>query len=163
MNQRQSREITEQKDSGEGHRYIAFTLGGAVFAVDISSVQQIIRSAALTSIPNAPDYVAGLITLQGNIIPLIDLRKRLGIIDNKSASGDSIANCIIVLNIRGKLTGVMVDEATTVLEIHPHTIKAAKGTSSSIIDSRYIAGTCFIDETLITLPDFNRLFIIDER
>ena len=59
---------------------VGFTIGKELFGVDILMVQEIIRAAPITPVPNSPDFVEGVINLRGNILPVIDLRKRLNLL-----------------------------------------------------------------------------------
>ena len=93
---------------------VGFTIGAEQFGVNILMVQEIIRSTPITSVPNAPAFVEGVINLRGNIIPVIDLRKRL---DLEAGEMDPAETWIIILDIEGKITGFIVDSVTEVLKI----------------------------------------------
>lgn len=155
MNQIPAHEIAEKPGSGEVLQLVGFTIDDTVFGVDILLVHEIIRAASLTSVPNAPDYVEGLAKLRGNIFPLVDLRKKLRLFNRESDTNDRV---IIVLEIQGMLTGIIVDTVTRVLKVQPDSIKTETEQAFPAIDSYYITGTCSIGETLIVLPDFNRIF-----
>ena len=155
MNQLHTHEITEKPDSGEVQQLVVFIINDTFFGVDILLVHEIIRAASLTSVPNAPDYVEGIANLRGNIFPLIDFRKRLHLLNKEPGTNDRV---IIVLDIQGMLTGISVDTVTSVLKVHPKNIKTETEQALPAIDSYYIAGTCSFGETLIVLPDFNRIF-----
>lgn len=154
-------ETGEKADSEEMRQFIGFTIGDAVFGVDIMSVHEVIRSASLISVPNAPDYVAGLMMLGGNIFPLIDLRKKIYPSQAITDPGDS---WIIVLEIQGRLTGIRVDSVTRVYKISRDSIEpGASGKVSPMMDDRYIAATFSRGEQLIILPDFGRIFFDHEK
>ena len=90
---------------------VGFTIGKELFGVDILMVQEIIRAAPITPVPNSPDFVEGVINLRGNILPVIDLRKRLNLFTSEIRQKDT---WILILDIQGKITGFIVDSVTEV-------------------------------------------------
>jgi len=141
-----------QHRHGETRQLIGFTIGSMVFATDILSVHEILRSAPLTTVPNAPPYVEGLIQLGGNIFPLIDFRKKMGIPGDDSEKD----SWIIVLEVQGMLTGIKVDTVTRVLEVDQDNIKSMD--PDSALDPFYCPKSCSIGDGEIILPDFTRIF-----
>ena len=112
-------------DDGEGNddeeQVVVFRLGKEEFGVPIASVQEIVRvSAELTRVPKAPPAVEGVINLRGAVLPVMDLRRRLGL--ETIARND--AQRIIVLLIDGVRTGFIVDSVAEVLKIHKSTVEA---------------------------------------
>ena len=83
---------------------VGFVVAGEFFGVDILMVQEIIKNTAITDIPDSPDFIEGVINLRGNIIPIIDLQKRLKLTDARKEKGQGV--WILVLNIGGRVTGV---------------------------------------------------------
>jgi purine-binding chemotaxis protein CheW len=147
---------------GEGDalkQLVGFRIGEALFGVDILMVQEIIRESPITPIPDSPEFIEGVINLRGNIIPIIDLRKRLSL-NNLKAAVDDI--WIIILSIEGRITGFIVDRVTKVLKVSADGIKPAPDIVVAGLKSQYIRGVCKIDEHLLVLLDFNRILIVDE-
>jgi purine-binding chemotaxis protein CheW len=138
---------------------VGFVVGKELFGVNILSVQEIIRETPVTAIPDSPDFIEGVINLRGNIIPVIDLRKRLNLHHGENQSSKS---WIIILSIQGRVTGFVVDAVTKVIKAprssfsHPPDIVAAG------LKSRYIRGVCRMDNRLLILLDFNRILMVDE-
>ena len=94
---------------------VGFRVGRETFAVPIEVVHEIVRTMEITSVPDAPGYVEGVLNLRGRIIPVIDLRKRFHepeIVADKK-------NRILVAEIMGRMVGLMVDAASEVFKI-PH-------------------------------------------
>lgn len=94
-------------------KVVSFRVGAEYYAVEISSVQEIIRMTHVVRIPDAPDFVEGVINLRGMIIPAIDLRRRFDV----SGSSESKAMRIIITEIRKKKVGLMVDTVHDVLSV----------------------------------------------
>lgn len=138
---------------------VGFTIGKEQFGVDILMVQEIIRSAPITSVPNSPDFIEGVINLRGNIIPVIELRKRLGLFQKDIAAKDS---WILILDIEGRVTGFIVDSVTKVLKIMESSIEPPPEVVMAGLANRYIKGVCDIGGTLLILLDFNRVLMSDE-
>jgi len=91
---------------------IGFRVGRETYGVPITSVHEIVRVPQVTAVPDAPDYIEGVINLRGRIVSIIDLRKRLGV-----AAETSNKNRILVAESRSKLVGLVVDSASEVLRI----------------------------------------------
>ena len=92
---------------------VGFEIGRETYGVPITSLHEIVRVPEITAVPDAPDYMEGVINLRGKIVSVIDLRKRLG--EKKVTS--SRRNRILVVEHRGRLAGLIVDSATEVLKI----------------------------------------------
>ena len=138
---------------------VGFTIGKELFGVDILMVQEIIRAAPITAVPNSPNFVEGVINLRGNIIPVIELRKRLGFSTPDVNMEDS---WILILDIEGRITGFIVDSVTEVLKIQESGIEPPPDIVVAGLQSQYIRGVCEIDEKLLILLDFNCILLVDE-
>ncbi len=98
---------------------VGFRIGNETFGVRIASVREIVRVTEITTVPNAPDTIEGVINLRGKIIPVMDLRKRFGqgeIVTDKK-------NRILVVELDNKLLGLIVNSASEVLKIPPSEIE----------------------------------------
>ena len=93
---------------------VGFVVAGELFGVDILVVQEIIKDINLTAIPDSPDFIKGVINLRGNIIPVIDLAKRLRL--NGASRSDGQGGWILVLNVGGRVTGFSVERVTRVIK-----------------------------------------------
>ena len=92
---------------------VGFKVGRETYGVPITSLHEIVRVPAITAVPDAPDYVEGVINLRGKIVSVLDLRKRLG----EVSVAPSKLNRILVVEHRGRLCGLIVDSASDVLKI----------------------------------------------
>ena len=138
---------------------VGFEVGQETFGVDILMVREIIRSAPITSVPNSPDFVEGVINLRGDIIPVIDLRKRLNLAVNDAQE----KNWILILDIEGSVTGFIVDKVDEVLKIDPNTIEPAPEIVLAGLESQYIRGVCEIGEKrLLILLNFDYILLANE-
>jgi purine-binding chemotaxis protein CheW len=92
---------------------VGFKVGRETYGVPITSLHEIVRVPEITAVPDAPDYVEGVINLRGKIVSVLDLRKRLG----ETKVSPSKRNRILVVEHRGRLCGLIVDSASDVLKI----------------------------------------------
>lgn len=138
---------------------VGFKIANELFGVDILMVQEIIRSAPITHVPNSPEFVEGVINLRGSIIPVIDLRKRL---DLHTTVYEKEKDWILILDIAGRITGFIVDLVTEVLKIQEDDIDPPPDIIVAGLHSQYIRGVCEIDKELLILLDFNRILLVDE-
>ena len=149
----------DQDDKERLMQLVGFVIGKELFGVDILMVQEIIRETPITPIPNSPDFIEGVINLRGNIIPVIDLRKRLNLQDLDAPAGQL---WIMILNVNGRITGFIVDSVTQVLKVPSNSIKPPPDIVVSGLQSQYITGVCRIDKRLLILLDFNRILLVEE-
>ena len=98
---------------------VGFRVGRETYGVPITGVHEIVRVPEITAVPDAPDYLEGVINLRGKIVSIIDLRKRFG-----EAAQSSNKNRILVAEVNGKLLGLVVDSASEVLRIACSQIEA---------------------------------------
>lgn len=153
-------ERAQEFEENEGlMQLVGFIIGKEYFGVDILMVQEIIRAAPITAVPNSPEFVEGVINLRGSIIPVIELRKRLNLFMQDSKLEDS---WILILNIEGRVTGFIVDSVTEVLKIDENTIEPPPDIVVAGLENQYIRGVCKIDEKLLILLEFNRILLVEE-
>jgi len=138
---------------------VIFTLNQQQYGVDIAKVFEIIRMTEITKIPNTPYFVEGVINLRGKIIPVIDLRKRLGMPEVERDK----ATRIIVVDVDGITVGMIVDSVMEVFRLNDVEIEAAPSMINSDIDSSFIQGIAIKDERMIILLDLNRVLKGEEK
>ena len=131
---------------------VTFGLGGEEFGVDIMRVQEIIRIPPVTRVPNSPLYVEGVINLRGNIIPVINLRKRFGM----DSAEETDLSRIIVLQVEDKVFGIRVDAVTEVLRLDSEGIEPPPPVALGM-DAQYIRGVGKIGERLLILLDLQHI------
>ena len=134
------------------YQVVGFRIGNETYGVRIGSVREIVRVPEITSVPNAPEAIEGVINLRGKIIPVMDLRKRFGI----EAVQPDKKNRILVVELDNKLLGLIVSSASEVLKIPPSEI-AAPGTVFAEGESSYVTGVGKLKGRLIILLDIARL------
>jgi purine-binding chemotaxis protein CheW len=161
MTPERTTENAEPSKNGRLLQLIGFTIGNNVFGVDIELAHEIIRSAPITAVPNAPDFVEGVMNLRGNIFPVIDLRKRLNLYSEEFSREETWT---IILEIQGMMTGFIVDTVTRILKVYSGSIEEEpdKDKIPVKLDRNYISGVCNIGGALLVLLDFNEILLGDE-
>ena len=100
---------------------VGFRVGRETYGVPITSLHEIVRVPEITAVPDAPEFMEGVINLRGKIVSVIDLRKRLG----EKKVTQSRRNRILVVEHNGKLAGLIVDSASEVLKIPASDVEAS--------------------------------------
>ncbi len=135
---------------------VTFKIGDEEFGVDILKVQEIIRMMPITKVPNAPSFVEGVINLRGQVIPVIDMRKRFGM----SASAHNDQTRIEVMDLQGQVVGFVVDAVSEVLRIKESTVEPPPPVVAGI-GSEYMRGVGKLEDRLLILLDLDKL--LDEK
>ena len=135
-----------------GGEFLTFRLSAEEYGIDILKVQEIRSYELPTRIANAPSFIKGVVNLRGVIVPIVDLRIKLGC---ESAEVNTFT-VVIVLNVRGRVVGAVVDSVSDVLELGKDTIKAAPEMASAI-DTGFITGIGSVNGRMLILMDIEAL------
>jgi len=157
---------TQQTDNGRGvtrstdvlAQVVTFSLAGEEFGIPILEVREIIRMADITPVPKAPDFVEGVINLRGQIIPVVDLRKRFNIPCNEADA----TTRIIVIEVNNSVLGLIVDGVDEVLRIPADTIAPPPALVAGGIGSEYIRGISHFNGKMIILIEMSKVFTTSE-
>ncbi len=137
---------------GTGGEYLSFTLGNEHYGVDILKVQEIRGYDAVTRVPDAPDYIKGVINLRGTIVPVIDLRLKLRL---ENARYDAFT-VMIVLNVEDRVVGIVVDGVSDVIPLSAEQIRPTPEFGAAV-DTRFISGIGTQDDRMLILLDIETL------
>ena len=131
---------------------LTFTLGEEHYAIDILKVQEIRGYETPTRIANTPEFIKGVMNLRGHIVPIVDLRLKLGV---GEARYDA-STVVIILNILKRVVGVVVDGVSDVVALPADAIKPAPEFGAAL-DTQYILGLATVGEQLLILVDIEQL------
>jgi len=137
---------------GGGAEFLSFRLGSEEYGIDILKVQEIRGYDAVTRIANTPEFVKGVINLRGTIVPIIDLRIKFGI-------GNPVYDeftVVIILNVSGRVVGVVVDSVSDVLTLSEEQMRPAPDFSAAL-DTDYVTGLGAVDGRMLILVDIAKL------
>ncbi len=142
---------------------ISFSIGNEHFGVKILAVQEIIMIPEITRVPNSPDFVEGVINLRGNIIPVLDLRRRLRLRGVAQADERKPGTRILVVETEGNVTGFIVDSVSKVLSIPSSKLFPPPEILVAGVQSQYIAGVVHLPEGILIILDFRKILSMDEK
>ncbi|SHH00063.1 chemotaxis protein CheW [Tepidibacter thalassicus] len=138
-------------------KYVIFKLNKEEYGVDIMMVKEVSEVRETIKVPNTPHFVDGIINIRGEITPIISLKKRFNIEDNR----ESIEGAkIIVVSIKDKLVGFLVDDVSQVLSIDEENIDPAPGLIVDV-DKAYIQGISKLEDKMIIMLDLEK--VLDEN
>ena len=147
----------EPEETGFTQELLTFTLGAEEYAIDILKVQEIRGYDAVTNIANTPSFIKGVINLRGTIVPIVDLRIKFAV----GAAEYTPFTVVIILNIRGRVDGMVVDDVSDVISLGPEQIRPAPDFASSV-DTAYITGLGALGERMLIVVDIERLMLSSE-
>lgn len=147
-----SMEKPAAENVAESQEYLAFVLGDESYGIDILKVQEIRGYDAVTKIANTPDFIKGVVNLRGLIVPIVDLRIkfRLGKVEYDEFT------VVIILNLRGRVVGIVVDGVSDVMTLQQNQIRSVPDIVASI-DTRYITGLANVEDKMFILVDIENL------
>lgn len=142
-------------------KYLTFTLADEEYGIGILKIKEIIGMMPVTSVPQTPDFVKGVINLRGKVIPVMDLRLRFGM----EAIDYTDRTCIIVVEITGEtekvMIGIVVDTVSEVLNIKAEEIEEPPGFGTKL-DTDYILGMAKMEGGVKILLDIDRVLRSEE-
>ncbi|QZY57222.1 chemotaxis protein CheW [Crassaminicella profunda] len=139
-------------------QYVIFKLENEAYGVDIMSVKEICEYKESVKVPNTPKFVDGIINLRGDITPIISLKKRFNLQDSKVNSDTRI----IVIGLKEKQVGFVVDEASQVLRISEEDIEPAPEIVAGV-DKKYITGVGKLEDKIVLLLDLEYILTDHEK
>ncbi len=142
-----------QTDKAEAREFLTFRLGAESYGIEILKVQEIRGYETPTAIANAPAFIKGVINLRGVIVPVLDLRVKFRL---PQATYDEFT-VVIILNVAGRVVGVVVDSVSDVLTLAVDLIRPAPEFASATFDTKYITGLATVDDRMLILLDIERL------
>lgn len=137
--------------------YLTFTLASETYGIDILKVQEIRGYDSVTRIANTPEYIKGVINLRGVIVPIVDLRIKLGVGEVSYHE----FTVVIIINVMGKVMGIVVDGVSDVVALTQEAIKPAPEFGSAL-DTRYITGLGTMNDEMLILVDIEKLVTSEE-
>lgn len=151
------RGLTDRSGTSIASEYLTFTLGNEEYGIDILKVQEIRGYDTVTHIANAPEFVKGVINLRGVIVPIVDMRIKFKV-------GEPIYNeftVVIIMNVLGRVIGMVVDSVSDVIELGPEQIKPTPEMGSAM-NTDYITGLGTLNDQMLILVDIEKLMSSEE-
>ncbi|WP_017942254.1 MULTISPECIES: chemotaxis protein CheW [unclassified Thioalkalivibrio] len=137
--------------------YVTFSLADETYAIDVLQVQEVLKVTEIAPVPGVPDYILGIINLRGNVVTVIDARRRMGLEDRESDE----ASRIVIIDVDNQNVGILVDSVSEVVRISPDSVEPAPEVGNDD-SSRFIQGVTSTEEGLTILVDLNKLLSDEE-
>ena len=138
-------------------QWVTFRLGDETYGVNVMQVQEVLRMTDIAPVPGSPNYVLGIINLRGNVVTVMDTRKRFGMAPTETDD----ATRIVILEVDEQVVGILVDSVAEVVYLRQSDIEMAPNVGNEE-SSRYIQGVANRKEGLLIMVDLNRLLTDDE-
>ncbi|RJG05917.1 chemotaxis protein CheW [Noviherbaspirillum cavernae] len=135
-----------------GREFLAFTLGKEEYGIDILKVQEIRGYETVTRIANSPDFIKGVVNLRGIIVPIVDMRIKF----NLGEPTYDQFTVVIILNIGGRVVGMVVDSVSDVTTLLPEQIKPAPEMGTAL-NTDYLIGLGTIEQRMLILVNIDQL------
>ena len=139
------------------NEFLAFTLGKEEYGIDILKVQEIRGYESVTRIANAPEFLKGVVNLRGTIVPIVDMRIKF----NLGEPTYDQFTVVIILNIAGRIVGMVVDSVSDVTTLSPEQIRPAPE-MGTVFNTNYLIGLGTLDERMLILVDIDKLMSSSE-
>ncbi len=136
---------------------VTLTLDDEVYGINVMQVQEVLREIEVAPVPGAPDYVTGIINLRGNIVSVIDARRRFGLppVDSTPLTR------IVVIEAQHQIIGILVDSVAEVVDIDPADVETTPNVGNRE-SARYIDGVVSRGNELLILVDLDKLLTEEE-
>lgn len=134
------------------HEFLTFALGDEEYGIDILKVQEIRGYDVVTTIANAPKFIKGVVNLRGTIVPIVDLRIKFNL---GKVEYDQFT-VVIILNVAGRVIGMVVDGVSDVLTLNEEDIKPTPELGSTF-DTQYLTGLGTVEDRMLILIDIEKL------
>lgn len=140
------------------NQYVTFTLDDEEYGIDVLLVQEIIRYHKPTKVPNANAVISGVINFRGKVIPLIDMRAKFNMVTKEYDN----FTVIIVLEIKGKTIGIIVDRVSDIVSLSQNNIQTADDDFIHDLKAEFLKGMGKFDNRLILLLEPDKILSFEE-
>ncbi|MBP2642443.1 MAG: cheW 1 [Firmicutes bacterium] len=148
--------MSENYVSNGDNQLVVFKLGREDYGVSILQVQEIKRMLEIARVPHSPNYVKGVVNLRGNVLPVIDLKKRLGLAPGECTDDTRV----IIVKVADIVVGIIVDAVSEVTSIDAGSIEPPQ-TIVNGVNAQYLSGVGKHDDRLLILLNLEAIVGID--
>ena len=151
----------EENNAISSQQYVTFSLGEELFGVEVKRAREILSLTPVTKVPQTPDYLLGVINLRGQVVPVVDMRLKLGL----PAGAETEDTCIIVVEVQvdgeAIIVGALADAVREVMEIRSDQIETPPRLGTRL-NTEFINGMGKVDEQFMILLNIDRIFNSEE-
>ncbi len=144
-------------NQGPSSSFVTFSLADETYAIDVLQVQEVLKLTEIAPVPGVPDYILGIINLRGDVVTVIDARRRMQL----PVREPDEASRIVIIDVDNQNIGILVDAVAEVVQIPPNAVDPAPAVGNDQT-SRFILGVSSTEDGLTILIDLNKLLSDDE-
>ena len=148
--------MTANKDS-----YLSFKLGNEIFAVSVHKVLEVLEMQNITRVPKTPDYIRGVINFRGEILPVVETRKKFNLPDTENETDSVIIILDLLVKDKAVQLGAITDGVSDVLEIKKEMIKDVPELGSRY-NTEFLDGMVKVESGFIMILNMDKVFSVDE-
>ncbi len=138
-------------------QYVTFQLDHETYGINVMQIQEVLRYTEIAPVPGAPDYVLGIINLRGNVVTVIDTRKRFGLPEAEVTDNTRI----VVIEVDNQVVGILVDSVAEVVYLRQSEMETAPNVGNEE-SAKFIQGVCNKNGELIILVEFEKMMSEEE-
>ncbi|PCI29876.1 chemotaxis protein CheW [Candidatus Kaiserbacteria bacterium] len=142
-NAKSNDEAVTQEDKKQ---FVTFVLDEEEYAIPITDLREIVKTEEITPVPNAPEFISGILNLRGQIVVVLDLEKRFNL--NRNTEGEVLHEHTIIIDVEGNIFGVLVDQVQEVIRIPVSSIQKTPALVSSKIHEDFLEGVIVLGDDL---------------
>lgn len=148
--------VASSPDTGDGDsRFVAFRIEGLRLALPLACVVRAVRAVAATPLPAAPAIVDGIINLQGRVVPVVSLRRRLGLAEREIGLADQL----LIAHSATRMLAMLVDAVTGVIGCETRDVVPV---DSVVGGTRHVTGVVKASDGMLLIHDLDRLLSVEE-
>lgn len=151
------KQAANQNENDAVLQWVTYHLDNETYGINVMQVQEVLRYTEIAPVPGAPDYVLGIINLRGNVVTVIDTRKRFGLPPEDTTDNTRI----IIIETEHHVVGILVDSVAEVVYLRQSEIETAPSVGNED-SAKFIQGVAQRGEELLILVDLNKLLTDDE-
>lgn len=149
--------VTREASNDQVIQWVTFRLADEVYGTEVMQVKEVLRLSEITPVPGAPDYVLGIINLRGNVVTVLDTRRRFGLPEKEPDE----ASRIVIMEAGDQVFGMLVDSVAEVVYLKASEIESSPNVGNEE-SARFIQGVYSHDGELLILVDVNKLLTEEE-
>ncbi|MBZ4682933.1 MAG: purine-binding chemotaxis protein CheW [Fusobacteriaceae bacterium] len=150
--------MEKEKNMSDELQVVVFILDKNYYGVHILQVQEIIKMTEITQLPNTPDFIKGIVNLRGKIVPIMNLRKRFGLAEQKENDNAKI----LILKLEELQFGIIVDEISEVEKVPASSIEAPPKIVAGV-RGEFINGIAKTNDRLLILLNIEKILTLEEK
>jgi len=150
-----------EKSKNETNQYLTFHLDAERFSLDISQVREVLDFTSVTKVPRTPDFMRGVINLRGGVVPVIDLRLKMGMPETVKTVNTRVIIVEVMVDAEATVLGVMADSVEEVCDIEPDKISPPPKIGTRL-KTEFIRGMGKLGDDFIIILDIDKVFSSDE-